>query len=406
MSRSQEELVQIGHRYLYTNYRQPAVVMQRGAGVEVWDVAGKRYLDFLAGVAVNALGHASPDIARTLAEQSTRLLHVSNYFFNEPNILLAEKLCTATGMDRALFCNSGTEAIEAVLKLTRRHFYNLGQTERHTIVAFERSFHGRTMGALAATGQAGYREGFGPLGPVVHVPFGDLDAVARALSVQSAGAPQVAGVLFEPVQGEGGVLPASAEFVQGLRALCDESGALLLADEIQTGVGRTGRFLGVHHFDVRPDAIAMAKGLGGGFPIGAMLCTEALAGALPPGSHGTTFGGNALASSVGLTVLDVLERDGILSNVERMGSYLDEQLQALVRKHPAKVVSTRGLGLLRALELSPALDARVVLGAIRDAGVLLSIAGGSSLRFSPPLIVSQSHIDEAVALVDGVLGSL
>jgi acetylornithine/N-succinyldiaminopimelate aminotransferase len=406
MSRSQEELVQIGHRYLYTNYRQPPVVMQRGAGVEVWDVAGKRYLDFLAGVAVNALGHASPDIARTLAEQSTRLLHVSNYFFNEPNILLAEKLCAVTGMDRALFCNSGTEAIEAVLKLTRRHFYNLGQTERHTILAFERSFHGRTMGALAATGQAGYREGFGPLGPVVHVPFGDLEAVARALSAQRGSASSVAGVLFEPVQGEGGVLPASTQFVKGLRALCDESGALLLADEIQTGVGRTGRFLGVHHFDVRPDVIAMAKGLGGGFPIGAMLCTEALAGALPPGSHGTTFGGNALASSVGLTVLDVIERDGILGNVERMGAYLDEQLQALVRKHPAKVVSTRGLGLLRALELSSALDARVVLGAIRDAGVLLSIAGGSSLRFSPPLIVSQSQIDEAVALVDGVLGSL
>lgn len=399
MSRSQEELVELGHQFLYANYRQPPIVMQRGAGVEVWDVAGKRYLDFLAGVAVNALGHAHPALAKTLAEQSTRLVHVSNYFFNEQNILLAQKLCGLTGMARALFCNSGTEAIEAVLKLARRHFYGQGQTERHTIVAFERSFHGRTMGALAATGQAGYREGFGPLGPVVHVPFGDLEAVKRVLS------DKVAGILVEPVQGEGGVLPAPSGFLQGLRDLCDTSGSLLLVDEIQTGVGRTGKFLGIEHFGVRPDAIAMAKGLGGGFPIGAMLCTQALAGALPAGSHGTTFGGNPLASAVGLTVLDVLERENLVAKVAEMGTYLDEQLQTLCRKHPTKVVGTRGLGLLRALELRPTLDAREVLGAIRDAGVLLSIAGGTALRFSPPLIVSKTHIDEAVGLIDGALSS-
>lgn len=400
MSRSQEELVDLGHKYLYANYRQPPVVMQRGAGVEVWDVAGKRYLDFLAGVAVNALGHAHPAISRTLAEQSAKLVHVSNYFFNEPNILLAQRLCQLTGMDRALFCNSGTEAIEAVLKLARRHFYGLGQPERCTIIAFERSFHGRTMGALAATGQAGYREGFGPLGPVTHVPFGDIEAVRRVMN------DKVAGILLEPVQGEGGVVPASAAFLRALREVCDASGSLLLIDEIQTGVGRTGKFLGVQHFDVRPDVLALAKGLGGGFPIGAMLTTSALAGALPAGSHGTTFGGNPLASSVALTVLDVLERENIVANAEQMGRYLDEQLQGLARKHPAKVAGTRGLGLLRALELSSALDPRAVLGAIREAGVLLSIAGGCSLRFSPPLIVSKAHIDEAIALLDGVLGSL
>lgn len=400
MSRSQEELVELGHQFLYANYRQPPVVMQRGAGVEVWDVAGKRYLDFLAGVAVNALGHCHPAIAQTLAEQSTRLIHVSNYFFNEPNILLAQKLCGLTGMDRALFCNSGTEAVEAVLKLTRRHFFGLGQTERHTVIAFERSFHGRTMGALAATGQAGYREGFGPLGPVTHVPFGDLDAVKRVLN------DQVAGILIEPVQGEGGVLPAPPGFLAALRELCDASGTLLLADEIQTGVGRTGKFLGISHFGVRPDAIAMAKGLGGGFPIGAMLCTSKLAGALPAGSHGTTFGGNPLASAVGLTVLDVIERENLLASVEQMGAYLDTQLQALCRKHPSKVVGTRGLGLLRALELRASLDARAVLGALREAGVLLSIAGGSALRFSPPLIVTRAHIDEAIGHIDGVLGAV
>jgi acetylornithine/N-succinyldiaminopimelate aminotransferase len=397
MSHSETELVQIAQQFLYPNYRQPALVLRHGSGVEVWDVSGKRYLDFLAGVAVNALGHAHPVMAATLAEQASRLLHVSNYFYNEPNILLAKRLCELTGMSRALFCNSGTEAIEAVLKLSRRHFYNLGQKERHRIIAFERSFHGRTMGALAATGQAGYREGFGPLGPVTHVPYGDLDAVKGALN------DSVAGILFEPVQGEGGVIPAPPGFLQALRDLCDASGTLLLADEIQTGVGRTGEFLGVQHFGVKPDVIALAKGLGGGVPIGAMLCTTALEGALPAGSHGSTFGGNALASATALAVLGVIEREGIVQHVRQTGDYLDGQLQALCRKHPDKLVATRGLGLLRAVELHAHLDARAILGSLRDAGLLLSIAGGSSLRLSPPLIVSRAQVDEAVSLIDGVL---
>ncbi len=210
------------------------------------------------------------------------------------------------------------------------------------------------------------------------MPYGDLDAVKSAVN------DSVAGILFEPVQGEGGVIPAPPGFLKGLRELCDASGALLLADEIQTGVGRTGEFLGVQHFGVKPDAIALAKGLGGGFPIGAMLCTEALASALPAGSHGTTFGGNALASATALTVLDVIEREGLVQHVRRTGDYLDGKLQALCRKHPAKLVGTRGLGLLRAVELSGHLDAREILGPLRDAGLLLSIAGGSSLRLSPP----------------------
>lgn len=397
MSHTETELVEIAQQFLYPNYRQPPLVLQRGSGAEVWDVSGKRYLDFLAGVAVNALGHAHPAVTQAVSAQAARLMHVSNYFYNEPNILLAKRLCELTGMARVLFCNSGTEAIEAVLKLSRRHFYNLGQKERYRIIAFERSFHGRTMGALAATGQAGYREGFGPLGPVTHVPYGNLEAVKAVLD------DSVAGILFEPVQGEGGVIPASPEFLKGLRELCDTSGALLLADEIQTGIGRTGEFLGVNHAGIRPDVMALAKGLGGGFPIGAMLCTSALETALPAGSHGTTFGGNALASATALAVLDVIEREGIVEHVRRTGEYLGGQLQALCRKHPSKLVTTRGLGLLRAIELSPHLDARAILGSLRDAGLLLSIAGGSSLRLSPPLIVTNAHIDEAVSLLDAAL---
>ena len=399
MSHTQNELVEIGQQFLYPNYRQPPLVLQRGSGVEVWDVAGKRYLDFLAGVAVNALGHAHPRLAETISAQAHRLSHVSNDFFNEPNVLLARQLCQLTGMARALFCNSGTEAIEAVLKLARRHFYGLGQTGRHRIIAFDRSFHGRTMGALAATGQAGYREGFGPLGPVTHVAYGDLDAVKSALG------PDVAGILVEPVQGEGGVVPAPAGFMQGLRELCDEAGCLLLVDEIQTGVGRTGTFLALEHFGVKADAIALAKGLGGGFPIGAMLCSAALENALPPGSHGSTFGGNPLGSATALMVLRVLDEEQLLAHTQASGEYLDRQLNTLCRKHPTKTVCTRGLGLLRALELAPRLDTRAVLGAIRDAGLLLSIAGGTALRLSPPLVVTSAQIDEAVAIIDAVLGS-
>ena len=248
-------LVEIGQSYLYPNYRQPPLVLVRGEGRRVWDAAGKSYLDLYAGIAVTALGHGHPDIIAALRRQAERLGHVSNYYFNEPNVLLARELCQRTGFARAFFCNSGAEAIEALLKLARRHFFNQGQTERYKVIAFERSFHGRTLGALAATGQAAYRDGFGPLVGVIHVPFGDADAVAAQLD------DTVAAVLVEPVQGEGGVAPAPPGFLQRLRSLTQASGALLLGDEIQTGVGRTGRFLGFEHaaVDQRDDAQVLGR---------------------------------------------------------------------------------------------------------------------------------------------------
>ena len=396
----QAALVQIGQTYLYPNYRQPPLVLVRGEGRRVWDAAGKSYLDLYAGIAVTALGHAHPDVVRTLREQGERLGHVANYFYNEPNVLLARDLCQRTGFARAFFCNSGTEAIEALLKLARRHYYAQGQANRYHVIAFERSFHGRTLGSLAATGQAGYREGFGPLTGVVHVPYGDVDAVAARLD------DTVAAVLVEPVQGEGGVLPAPQGFLEKLRSLTSSRGALLLGDEIQTGVGRTGRFLGFEHSDVKPDAIALAKGLGGGFPIGAMLCQKHLEGALPPGSHGSTFGGNPLASAVARTVLARIDTEGLVERARLNGNYLGERLTELVRKHPKSTESSRGLGLLQALVLKPGIDARGVLESLREAGVLLTIAGGSALRFSPALNIERSEIDEAVSCVDRVLTAL
>lgn len=396
----QAALVEIGQTYLYPNYRQPPLVLVRGEGRRVWDATGRAYLDLYAGIAVTSLGHGHPDVVAALRRQAERLGHVSNYFYNEPNVLLARELCQKTGFARAFFCNSGTEAIEALLKLARRHFYNLGQTKRYNIIAFERSFHGRTLGALAATGQAAYRDGFGPLVGVVHVPFGDAEAVAARLD------DSVAGVLVEPVQGEGGVLAAPPGFLEQLRRLTSASGALLLGDEIQTGIGRTGKFLGFDHAGVKPDAIALAKGLGGGVPIGAMLSQKHLEAALPPGSHGSTFGGNPLASAVARAVLARIEADKLVDRARDNGAYLGERLAELVKRHPSTLETSRGLGLLQALVLKPDVDARHLLESLRGAGVLLTIAGGSALRFSPALNIERSEIDEGVGIVDRVLDSL
>lgn len=399
-SEEQADLVETGKTYLYPNYRQPPLVFVRGQGSRLWDATGKAYLDLYAGIAVNSLGHCHPDVVAAVREQSERLMHVSNYYYNEPNVLLASELCRRAGMARALFCNSGTEAIEALLKLARRHFYQQGQVQRYNVIAFQNSFHGRTLGALTATGQPAYREGFGPLVGVIHVPFGDIAAVEKALDES------VAGVLVEPVQGEGGVLPATQAFIEQLRSLTSERGALLLADEIQTGVGRTGKFLAFEHFGVKADAVALAKGLGGGFPIGAMLCQEHLSSALPAGSHGSTFGGNPLASAVARAVLKRIEKDKLLDHVTELGAHLARRLGELAEKHPRVVARTRGLGLLHALVLQPDVDTRGVLGALRQAGVLLTIAGGTALRFSPALTISRAELDEGIALVDSVLAAV
>jgi acetylornithine/N-succinyldiaminopimelate aminotransferase len=393
------ELVELGRRYLYPNYRQPALVFSRGEGTFLFDQAGKRYLDFYAGIAVSALGHAHPRLVRAVGEQAAKLIHVSNYFFNEPNVRLAAALCRITGMDRAFFCNSGTEAVEASLKLVRRHFHAQGERQRLRVVAFHNSFHGRTLGALAATGQDKYREGFGILPNVTHVAYGDAGAVAAAM------AGDVAAILVEPVQGEGGVLPAPPGFLRELRALADRHGALLIADEIQTGVGRTGAFLAVEHDAVRPDVVVLAKGLGGGVPIGAMVCRTALEGALPPGSHGSTFGGNALASAAALAVLETLESEGLLSRARTLGERLSAGLARLGARFASLVETTRGKGLLQALVLKPEIDARAMLVELQQAGLLVTIAGGQALRFSPPLTVSEPEIDEALGITERVLAA-
>jgi len=396
---TESALVEAGHSYLYPNYRQPPFVFVRGEGSYLFDASGKRYLDLYAGIAVSTLGHGHPKLSAAIAAQAGKLLHVSNYFYNEPNVRLAEKLCRLTEMDRAFFCNSGTEAIEATLKLARRHFHVQGQTARQRIIAFRNSFHGRTLGALAATGQDKYKDGFGPLPGVTHVAYGDLEAVRAAMG------PDVAGILVEPVQGEGGVLPAPPGFLRELRTLTSNAGALLLADEVQTGIGRTGKFLAFQHEGVQPDAIALAKALGGGVPIGSMVCKKFLEEALPPGSHGSTFGGNPLASAAALAVLDVLENDGLMAQVNQRGEDLSSLLSKTASKFPKLVECTRGRGLLQALVLREGVDARKVMTSLQESGVLLTIAGGQALRFSPPLIITRAELEEGVALLERALSA-
>jgi acetylornithine/N-succinyldiaminopimelate aminotransferase len=392
-----QDLLAAADTHLYQNYGPRSVVLERGEGSLVWDSEGRKYIDLYAGIAVSALGHAHPALTRAICEQAGKLLHQTNYFLTVPNVRLAERLCELTGMQRAFFCNSGTEANEAALKLVRRHFYDLGQTERYRVIAFDNAFHGRTLGALSVTGQAKYKEGFGPVGGVTHVPFGDLEATKRAMG------PDVAAIITEPIQAEGGLFVAPPGFLAGLRRLCTESGAFLILDEIQTGMGRTGTFLYSQGIDVRPDVVTMAKALGGGVPIGAMLCQGALAAALPPGSHGTTFGGNPLASAAALATLSVIEAEGLVERSKQLGRHLQERLDAIVLGRSA-AAERRGLGLLQGLVLKDGISPKDPLTRLRDAGVLVTLAGGNVLRFTPALNIASDVLDEGLDVTDRVLG--
>ncbi len=398
---SQAELLATAAAHLYGNYRPSPVVMSRGSGCELFDVDGKRYLDLCAGVAVCAVGHAHPKLVRAIADQAGRVMHVSNYFYNDRNIELAAELCRRTGMARAFFCNSGAEANEALLKLARHHFWGRGDKARTRIVAFDNAFHGRTLGALSMTGTPKYREGFGQLGAVTHVPYGDLAAVKGAMG------PDVAAIIVEAVQGEGGVLAPPAGFLGELRVISQDAGALLFVDEVQTGLGRLGTFLGhERERNVRPDAIALAKGLGGGFPIGAMLTTEAMKDALPPGTHGSTFGGNPLACAASLAVLEIMDEEKLVVGAASKGELLSGLLRRVATELPNTCEGERGAGLLRGLILKPGTTARDVLPRLQAAGVLLTAAGERVLRFSPPLVVKESELEEGVAITRRVLEEL
>ncbi|MBX3270242.1 MAG: acetylornithine/succinylornithine family transaminase [Sandaracinaceae bacterium] len=391
MARTNDALVALARRVLLPNYRPPPLVLTEGEGCRVRDVEGRELLDFSGGIAVLSVGHAHPRLADAIAAQARRLVHTSNLFYNDRAIELAAALVARTPFDRVYFANSGAEANEALLKLARRWHHDHGRPERVEIVSAEASFHGRTMGALALTGQPKYHVGMGPMvGGVRHVPYGEPDAMRAAIG------PTTAAVLLEPMQGEGGLVTPPPGYLAAVRALCDERGALLFFDEVQTGIGRTGTFLGAEHDGVVPDGCSLAKGMGGGFPIGAMLVREALADGLPPGSHASTFGGNPLACAAALAVLSIVDDEGLVENARAMGERLGAGLEALAREH-ACVAEARGRGLLRGVRIEGA-DPLALLGRLRDAhGMLASLAGGDVIRLAPPLTVSAADVDEGLA---------
>lgn len=400
----QDRLIALADKVLLKNYRQQPIVMSRGQGVELFDVAGRRYLDMTAGISVCSLGHAHSGLTKVIAEQAGRLLHTSNLYFIEAQIRAAEAITKRCFADRVFFCNSGAEANEAALKLARRYQHVIsGKEGRNTFVATHGSFHGRTFATVAVTGQEKYRQGFGPLvEPVRFVEFGDLESAERALVSED-----VAGFIVEPIQAEGGIVVPPPGYLAGLRKLCDATDTILIFDEVQTGVGRTGKWFGHQHEDgVAPDVMTMAKALGGGVPVGAMGVSEKAAaalsfregGAVP---HATTFGGNPLACAAVAAVFDIMEKDGLLARCEATGSHLATRLGELVDEYPAQCLEVRGRGLLRGLALKG--PAAPVVGACRERGVLLSVAGGGVIRFAPALITENEHVDEAIGVLAQVL---
>ncbi len=402
-NRTSADLLALADRTFIKNYRQQPVVLARGAGAELWDVDGRRYLDMTAGIAVCCLGHAHPELTRRLAEQLGRLTHVSNLYWNDQQILAADAITSRSFADRVFFCNTGAEANAGAVKLVRRWQQLVAdQPARTTIVSTHGSFHGRSVATVSLTGQPKYREGFGPLfGPVEFVPFADLAAARAALSQPTACA-----IIIEPIQAEGGIIVPPPGYLAGLRQICDETGTLLVFDEVQTGTGRTGRWWGHEHDGVTPDVMTLAKGLGGGVPIGAVCATErAAAGfAVQPGGavpHASTFGGNPLATAAATAVLEIIERDGLLAQVTAHGEHLGAALAGLVRAHGGAALEARGRGLLRGLRVGA--NAAAVVARARELGVLLSLAGADVVRFAPSYVVSTAQLDEAIAVLGQVL---
>lgn len=381
---------------MHTSARQP-VSFSRGQGASLWDTEGVEYLDAIAGVAVTSLGHANPEIAAAIAEQATVLLHTTNMFRIPWQEQLGERLCLLSGMQRAFFCNSGAEANEAALKLARLHA-NARQVSQPQVLVMENSFHGRTLATLAATGNPAVHRGFEPLMPgFVRVPFDDIEAI-RQVAAQS---PDIVAVLVEPVQGEGGVHAASAGYLQALRQLCDEHDWLMMIDEVQTGLGRTGTWFGFEHAGIKPDVITLAKALGNGFPIGACLARGKAAQLFSPGHHASTFGGNPLACRVGCTVLDIMQRDHIPQRAAASGRRLLAALKLALGNHP-EVVSVRGIGLMIGIELNGPC-AELVGRAREEQRLLITVTRGNTVRLLPPLICDDTQIDDIAARITRLL---
>ena len=363
-----------------------SVIFEKGEGMYLFDNEGNKYLDMGAGIAVSALGYSNDEYKQALKDQIDKLIHVSNLYFTEPSIKAAEYLSKASGMDKGFFTNSGTEAIEGAIKLARKYAYNKDKNSKGEIIAMNHSFHGRSMGALSVTGTKHYREPFEPLiGGVSFANYNDLESVKKLATKDTCA------VILETLQGEGGIYPATDEFIHGLRKFCDENDILLIFDEIQCGMGRTGKMFTYQHYGVKPDIMTSAKALGCGVPVGAFAAVKEVADAMCPGDHGTTYGGNPLATAAVCKVFEIFEKDGILNHVNEIAPYLKDKLNSLKDKFPDKIKDVRGKGLMMGMELyGPAGD---VVSKLLKKGVILISAGTNIIRFVPPLVVEKEHID-------------
>ena len=390
-----EQWIARADRVIMKTYGRYPIVPVRGEGCRLWDADGKMYLDFLAGVAVNNLGHCHPKVVKAIQEQAARLIHCSNYYHIPAQVELAELLCSHSFADRAFFCNSGAEANEAAIKLARKYSRETFGPERFAIITAAESFHGRTMATVSATGQEKVQRFFDPLlHGFLHVPFNDAAAIAAAVT------PQTCAVMLEPIQGEGGVNVPAPGYLREVREICDRHGLLLILDEVQTGLGRTGRLFAHEHFGIQPDIMTLAKALAGGAPIGAMLARDRFAEAFSPGTHGSTFGGNPLMTAAALAAVNALFDEGLLERAQTMGAYLVRRLEGLQAKHSV-VEAVRGIGLMVGMKLTIPGGNIVKQGHAR--GLLLNVTHDTVLRFVPPLVVGEAEIDEMTAVLDGLL---
>lgn len=399
---STPETIELTQKYVMHTYGRLPVAFVKGEGCYLWDAEGKKYLDLLAGIAVNALGHSHPQITEVIIQQAATLVHTSNLFHVEPQARLAAKLCELSFADKVFFCNSGAEANEAAVKLARRWAKKHKSKDCFEILTAENSFHGRTLGMIAATGQSKIKQGFEPLLPgFKHVPFGDVEALAKNIT------PQTAAIMLEPVLGEGGVQFPPEGYLQKVRALCDEKQILLILDEIQTGLGRTGKLFAYEHFGITPDILTSAKSLGTGLPMGACLATEAVASAFQPGDHASTFGGNFLVTAVAIKFLEILTKQGLLNHAQEVGVYFAQQLTQLAKDYPW-IKGVRAKGLMLGMDLSkeePGLGAKIVQESLSQ-GLIINCTQGKTLRFVPPLILTKVQVGEGVEILKSVFSKV
>lgn len=386
-----QEYMELGDKYFVHTYNRYKIVMDKAKGVYIYDADGKKYLDFASGIGVASLGYGNKKYTDAIKSQIDKIMHTSNLFYNEPAVLAAEKLVKASGLEKAFFTNSGAEAIEGALKMAKRYAYDRDGKSDHEIIAMVHSFHGRTMGALALTGNEHYQKPFGPMiSGIKFAEYNDLDSVKALVNDKTCA------IILEPVQGEGGIYPADKEFIEGIRKICDEKDILMICDEVQCGMGRTGEMFAFQNYNVKPDIIASAKALGCGVPVGAFVAGKKCCNSLVPGDHGTTYGGNPLVTSAVNAVFDIYEEENILENVKNVGAYLEEKLDELVNENK-NIVLRRGKGLMQGLVLkTPVGD---TINKAIEKGLLVISAAGNVLRLLPPLIITKENVDEMINIL-------